>query len=94
MFEAHGLPRGVLTLRSAGGCAACGGTGRSGRLPLGEIFTVDEALERLISAGAATADIRAHLMSVGVFRPLAQDALRRAANGEIAAEDAFRTVGL
>jgi type II secretory ATPase GspE/PulE/Tfp pilus assembly ATPase PilB-like protein len=94
VFEAHGFARNRLRLREAAGCAACGGTGRTGRLPLGEIFTVDEALERLISAGAPTADLRSHLVSAGAFRPLAQDALRRAAAGEAAVEDAFRTVGL
>ena len=94
VFEAHGFPRHELRLRQAAGCPACGGTGHAGRLPLGEVFTVDEPLERLISAGAATADLRAQLMAVGAFRPLAYDALRRAAAGEVAAEDAFRTVGL
>ncbi|HVN02371.1 MAG TPA: GspE/PulE family protein [Caulobacteraceae bacterium] len=94
IFAAHGFGREALCLRRASGCPACGGTGRAGRLPLGEIFTVDETLERLISAGAPTADLRAHLGEAGAFRPLAHDALRRAAAGEIAAEDAFRTVGL
>ena len=81
-------------MRDAPGCPACNGAGRHGRLPLGEIFTVDETLERLISAGAPTADLRAHLTAVPGFRPLAHDALRRAAAGEVAAADAFRTVGL
>jgi general secretion pathway protein E len=93
VFAAHGLAA-DLKLREASGCPACNGTGRTGRLPLGEIFTVDETLERLISAGAPTADLRSHLLSAGVFRPLAEDALRRAANGKVAVEDAFRTVGL
>jgi general secretion pathway protein E len=94
IFAAHGFAAETLSLRHAEGCAMCGGTGRSGRAPLGEIFTIDEALERLISAGAPTADIRAQLMSTQAFQPLAHDALRRAANGEVSVEDAFRTVGL
>jgi len=93
VFDTHGLAT-DLKLRGATGCLACGGTGRAGRLPLGECFTIDETLERLISAGAPTADVRAHLLAAGAFRPLALDALRRAANGEVAVEDAFRTVGL
>ena len=48
----------------------------------------------MISAGAPTADIRSHLLAAGAFLPLIHDALRRAAAGEIAVEDAFRTVGL
>jgi general secretion pathway protein E len=94
IFEARGFPPQTLRLRHAHGCPACGGAGRRGRLPLGEIFTLDEDLERLISAGAPTADIRAHLAGSTTFQPLAHDALRRAADGEIAVEDAFRTIGL
>jgi general secretion pathway protein E len=94
VFEAQGFHRSTLRLRSAPGCAACGGTGRAGRLPLGEIFTLDEAMERLISAGAPTADLKAHLAATASFHPLSHDALRRAAAGEVSAEDAFRTVGL
>jgi len=92
VFASHGFA--ALTLRGAAGCPACGGAGRKGRVPLGEVFTVDETLERLISAGAPTADIRAHLLAAEGFQPLIHDALRRAAAGEIAVEDAFRTVGL
>jgi general secretion pathway protein E len=94
IFEARGFPADTLRLRQARGCPACGGAGRRGRLPLGEIFTLNEDLERLISAGAPTADIRAHLAADEAFRPLSQDALRRAARGEISIEDALRTVGL
>ncbi len=94
VFASYGFAAAALTLRGAPGCPACNGAGRHGRLPLGEIFTVDETLERLISAGAPTADLRAHLTTIPAFRSLAHDALRRAAAGEMAAEDAFRTVGL
>jgi general secretion pathway protein E len=94
VFAQHGFAAEALALRAAPGCPACNGAGRHGRLPLGEVFTVDETLERLISAGAPTADLRAHLSAVAAFQPLAHDALRRAAAGEMAAEDAFRTVGL
>jgi len=94
VFEAHGFARSLLRLRSAPGCAACGGAGRAGRLPLGEIFTIDETMERLISAGAPTADLKAHLAATEGFRSLTHDALRRAAAGEIGPEEAFRTVGL
>jgi len=94
IFAGRGFERASLALRRAPGCPACNGAGRHGRLPLGEIFTVDETLERLISAGAPTADLRAHLTAAPSFRPLAHEALRRAATCEVAAEDAFRTVGL
>jgi general secretion pathway protein E len=94
LFEAHGFSRTALHLRDGGGCSACAGTGRQGRLPLGEIFSVDETVERLISTGAPTADIRAHLATIPTFRPLAGDALSRAARGEVAVADVFRVVGL
>ncbi|HZZ88274.1 MAG TPA: GspE/PulE family protein [Caulobacteraceae bacterium] len=94
IFEAHGFSRSGLRLRTAPGCPACGGAGRAGRLPLGEIFTIDETMERLISAGAPTADLKARLAASDSFHSLTQDALRRAAAGEVSPEDAFRTVGL
>jgi type II secretory ATPase GspE/PulE/Tfp pilus assembly ATPase PilB-like protein len=65
-----------------------------GRVPLGEIFTVDEGVERMISTGAPTADIRRQLNAQPGFRPLAHDALLQAARGEVALEDVFRAVGL
>ena len=94
VFAQYGFAAEALALRAAPGCPACNGAGRHGRLPLGEVFTVDETLERLISAGAPTADLRAHLSAVQAFQPLARDVLRRAAAGEVSVEDAFRAVGL
>ncbi|MDQ0465745.1 general secretion pathway protein E [Caulobacter ginsengisoli] len=94
LFSAHGVDPAGARLHEAAGCRACAGTGRAGRLPLGEIFTVDETVERMISTGAPTADIRHALAAQPAFRPLAQDALSRAAAGEVSLDDVFRAVGL
>ncbi len=94
IFRAHGLDHAGARLHEASGCRTCAGTGRVGRLPLGEIFTVDETVERMISTGAPTADIRQALAAQPAFRPLARDALARAAAGEVSLDDVFRAVGL
>ncbi len=94
LFQAHGIEAGDLQLHEAAGCKACNGAGRVGRAPLGEIFTVDEAIERMISTGAPTADIRRQLASRPGFATLAHDALRHAARGEVALEDVYRATSL
>jgi len=94
LFQAHGIASGDLNLHEAAGCKACNGAGRVGRAPLGEIFTVDEAIERMISTGAPTADIRRQLSGRADFATLAHDALRHAARGEVSLEDVYRATSL
>ncbi|WP_271065853.1 GspE/PulE family protein [Caulobacter sp. NIBR1757] len=94
VFEAHGIAAGEVRLHEAAGCRACNGAGRVGRVPLGEIFTVDEAIERMISTGAPTADIRRQLSGRADFATLAHDALRHAARGEVSLEDVYRATSL
>jgi general secretion pathway protein E len=94
VFQAHGIAAGDLRLHEAAGCKACNGAGRVGRVPLGEIFTVDEAIERMISTGAPTADIRRQLSERADFATLAHDALRHAAQGEVSLEDVYRATSL
>ncbi|WP_114952130.1 GspE/PulE family protein [Sphingosinicella terrae] len=50
MFEEAGLPA-PKNLAQAQGCAKCGGTGYSGRLPMIEVVEVDEALRGRIRDG-------------------------------------------
>ena len=94
VFRAHGVEPGEVKLHEAAGCKACNGAGRVGRAPVGEIFSVDEAIERLISTGAPTADIRRQLAGRPDFATLAHDALRHAARGEVALEDVYRATSL
>ncbi len=94
LFQAHGIAAGELRLHEAAGCKACNGAGRVGRVPLGEIFTVDEAIERMISTGAPTADIRRQLSGRADFATLAHDALHHAARGEVSLEDVYRATSL
>ncbi len=92
LFQTHGLapPR---VLREGRGCPACDGAGHAGRLPVGEIITVDEEIERMVAVGAPTADIRRRLGETG-FQPIARDALSRAAQGAVSLDGASRTVRL
>ncbi|MDO9337707.1 MAG: GspE/PulE family protein [Caulobacter sp.] len=94
LFGAHGVAANEVRLHEAAGCRVCNGAGRVGRVPLGEIFTVDEAIERMISTGAPTADIRRQLASRPGFATLAHDALRHAAVGQVALADVYRATSL
>jgi len=59
------------------GCRACHDTGFSGRLGIFEVFMIEEAARRLISQGADTEALRAHLRSHG-SRTLLDEGVRMA----------------
>lgn len=48
------------------GCSGCGHTGYWGRTVIGEVFTVDEAVRRLIERGTATEGMRSMLSAKGM----------------------------
>ena len=79
---------GTSTLRKHGrGCDPCGGSGYVGRVAVGELAMQDsrvtEALTKTGSLDAGTIDA----LGAKGFVPLRQDALQRAAKGEIGIDD-------
>jgi type II secretory ATPase GspE/PulE/Tfp pilus assembly ATPase PilB-like protein len=74
------------------GCPACRGTGFHGRLAVGELLTVTDALTDAFCAGAPLATLRAVARAGGV-RPLRQAGLRRAAAGQTTVAEVLRVTG-
>jgi general secretion pathway protein E len=62
-IEALGSP----DLRKPMGCAACGGTGYSGRTTIADLMAVDGEIERLILAAASDADLEKAARSRGML---------------------------
>ena len=71
------------------GCAACGGTGYNGRIPIFEFMPMDEQIRRLVSQSAEETDIRAAVRARG-FGSLLHSALDRMCAGLTTLEEVMR----
>ncbi|MGE5470208.1 MAG: GspE/PulE family protein [Bacteroidota bacterium] len=77
----------------AGGCPLCDFQGYRGRLAIMELLRIDGELDELIARRATAHDIRRQAVHRG-FRPLAEDGLRRVADGTTALAELGRVVDL
>jgi general secretion pathway protein E len=75
----------------ARGCAACHGTGYSGRTGIYELFPVDEDLRAMVARSAPQEQIKAHVIAHG-WRTLRQDGLLKASRGISSLEEVMRVV--
>lgn len=73
--------------RRAGGCAACGGTGVKGRAPVAEAFLASRAFADAVRGPSPSEPALGALTGA---RPLHENALARAAAGEISLDEALR----
>jgi general secretion pathway protein E len=92
VVERLGLDRfaeGEIVLHRAVGCAACGGTGFSGRVGVFEVLALDEGLGRLILARADAGRLRAAANERG-FRTMDEDGLAKAVAGVTTVEEILR----
>jgi type IV pilus assembly protein PilB len=71
------------------GCPRCGGTGYRGRTAIAEVMPVSRGVRELVRRKAAADEVRDLAVAEGMV-PLAEEARRRAAAGEITADDALR----
>lgn len=71
------------------GCAACGGTGSSGRLAIQEVFLLTEAVRHLIARNASILNIQALAREQG-FQPMLYDGLKKALRGLTTLEEVER----
>jgi general secretion pathway protein E len=76
-------------LFSAAGCAACGGTGYSGRTGVYELLVIDGEAKRMIHESAAEHQLRAYVTAKDM-RMLRQDAVQRVLSGMTSLEEAVR----
>ncbi|MBV8649719.1 type II secretion system ATPase GspE [Paludibacterium sp.] len=71
------------------GCPLCAASGYRGRMGLYELLSVDEALQRLIHAGAAEQQMRQHAVQHGM-RSLRDDGMLRVDGGDTSLEEVLR----
>jgi type IV pilus assembly protein PilB len=71
------------------GCAACGHTGYSGRLPIFEFLVVDEDIAERIASSQSEAEIRAAVRKKG-YGGLLQSGVRAMLSGQTTAEEVLR----
>ena len=75
----------------AAGCAACGGTGFSGRLALQELLVVDAALQQAIVHRAGLEEMRELAKRQGM-RTLAEDGIEKALQGRTTLSEVVRVL--
>jgi type IV pilus assembly protein PilB len=73
------------------GCAACGGTGFSGRLGIYEFFKPTNAIKKLINHRASEADMRMAARQAGMV-PLREDAILKIKAGITSPDEVLRVV--
>ena len=71
----------------ATGCAECGFTGYTGRLPLIEFLEITPELRGMITTGKLADEIRAHALRTGAIHTFDNDALWHIAEGDTTAEE-------
>jgi type IV pilus assembly protein PilB len=71
----------------ATGCAECGFTGYTGRIPLIEFLEITPELRGLITTGKLADEIRAHALRTRVLHTFDNDALWHIAEGDTTAEE-------
>ena len=71
----------------ATGCAECGFTGYTGRLPLIEFLEITPELRAMITTGKQGDEIRAHALRTGAMHTFDNDALWHIAEGDTTAEE-------
>jgi type II secretory ATPase GspE/PulE/Tfp pilus assembly ATPase PilB-like protein len=90
LFAQHGI---VIDSASKGvGCSRCNGLGYTGRIIIGEVFTVDDELRELIFADVSIAAVRSAALRKGMT-PLRVDGLRKVAQGITSLEEVQRVAG-
>ncbi len=83
----------VAILFHAAGCERCDFQGYRGRLALMELLRVDGEIDELIARRSTAREIEKFALARG-FRPLAEDGLRRVADGSTSLEEVARVVDL
>ncbi len=73
------------------GCAKCNGLGYKGRIGIYEVFTISDTIEKMITQGASTTEVRNQAISEGMIT-MAQDGLLKALQGVTDPEEVFRVV--
>jgi type II secretory ATPase GspE/PulE/Tfp pilus assembly ATPase PilB-like protein len=90
LFAKHGIA--IDSAYKGSGCSRCNGLGYTGRIIIGEVFTVDDELRELIFADVSIAAVRSAALRKGMT-PLRVDGLRKVAQGITSLEEVQRVAG-
>jgi type II secretory ATPase GspE/PulE/Tfp pilus assembly ATPase PilB-like protein/CheY-like chemotaxis protein len=84
---------GVVPVKRAVGCSACGGTGYRGRVPVLEVFTATPAVATSIARGATVLELQEQATTSGM-RLLRHTALEKVAQGVTTLSEVDRVIGI
>jgi type IV pilus assembly protein PilB len=76
---------------TASGCAACGGSGYSGRTGVYELLVVDDGLRDIIAAGGSSVAL-AQRAAAGSYRPMLHDGIAKVRSGATSFAELTRVV--
>lgn len=82
------VPKKLIFYHSPG-CDKCKGLGYKGRMGVYEIFTINDEIEKLITRGATTTEIKNQAVADGMIT-MAQDGILKALQGITDVEEVFR----
>jgi type IV pilus assembly protein PilB len=82
------IPKKLVFYHSLG-CDQCQGLGYKGRMGVYEVFTISEEIEKLITKGATTSEIKKQAVTEGMLT-MAQDGILKALDGITDVEEVFR----
>lgn len=82
------IPKKLIFYHSPG-CEKCKGLGYKGRMGVYEVFTISDEIEKLITKGATTTEIRNQAVAEGMIS-MAQDGILKALQGITDVEEVFR----
>jgi len=86
------IPKKLSAFYKAKGCEKCYGLGYQGRIGIFELFTVNDAIEKLILKQATSYELRAKAMEEGMLT-LMQDVMLKVAEGITSIEEVQRVIG-
>lgn len=81
----------TLTFQHSPGCKKCKGLGYKGRLGIYEIFTINDAIEKLILKQTTTTEVKNQTIADGMITMM-QDGILKALQGMTDVEEVFRVV--
>jgi type II secretory ATPase GspE/PulE/Tfp pilus assembly ATPase PilB-like protein len=82
------IPKNLVFYHSTG-CDKCQNLGYKGRMGIYEVFTISESIEKLISTGSSTSEIKNQAIAEGMMT-MAQDGILKALQGITDVEEVFR----
>ena len=92
MLKSYGRDEAAaIRLTRGRGCSSCYDSGYRGRVPIHEVVTIDQELQRLVMRNAPRDEYQVHLRDKGV-RSLRDDGTQRAVEGITTLDEIARAI--